>query len=446
MLLRFGVANFGAIRDYQELSFVASSYKDPGVDLFEPKGFKGKVLPTIGLYGANASGKSTLLRALRFFVSGIRYSYEKPTRSAKIGRTPFALDPKYARKPTRVDCDLLIEGTRFHYGFSVNTESVEQEWLYAFYPVGNRITRRTWFYRDQKAKKPIVFGKELRGLRKTLEELTREDALFLSVAAGNNHKQLLQIHEYFSKRFHFRDADFHVDETAITKYLQDPDIHKRVLEFLRLADTGITGTEIRARKTPKEAEPLMLELKELVKKHTGQGLEITINEEPFELRIGHRSTATTGVAFRLNQESSGTVALLGILGPVFDSLKSGALLVVDELNTNLHPLVSKELVALFSSKASNPNGGQLVFATHDTNLLCGSSLRRDQIWFTEKDREGSTHVYPLSDIKTRPTDNLERGYLDGRFGAIPFFRSLFLPLEEQTKEVKKATRQTKQNG
>lgn len=423
MLLRFGVENFRSIKEYQELSFVASAYKDAGVELFKPEGFKGRVLPAIGLYGANASGKSTVLRALRFFVSGILTSYN-PQKTGKIGRVPFALDPAYKNIPSRFDCDLLLNGTRFHYGFSISDDRVEEEWLYTFSTKGKRITRQTWFYRNANENVPFVFGKELRGLKKTLEELTRKDSLFLSVAAANNHKQLQRIHEYFLTRFHFRDAEFSPTESAIAKYLKEPINKDRTLEFLRLADIGILSADVKEKKNKKDLKPFMNELQELFKKHISQDVVLDDDEDgALELTITHRSASTKGVPFKLNQESKGTVALLGILGPVFESLNSGALLVVDELNTNLHPLVSKQLIALFSSRKTNRNCGQLIFATHDTNLLCGSNLRRDQIWFTEKDPEGATHLYPLSDIKTRPTDNIERGYLEGRFGAIPFFGS-----------------------
>jgi uncharacterized protein len=126
------------------------------------------------------------------------------------------------------------------------------------------------------------------------------------------------------------------------------------------------------------------------------------------------------IPFELDQESSGTLAYLALLGPVVRLLKNGGTLWVDELDTSLHPLMAVQIMRLFASPASNPQSAQLIFNTHDTNLLSSGDLRRDQIWFTEKDSEGSSHLYPLTDFKPRRQENLENGYLQGRYGAIPF--------------------------
>lgn len=123
-------------------------------------------------------------------------------------------------------------------------------------------------------------------------------------------------------------------------------------------------------------------------------------------------------------ESRGTLRLLRLLGPILDALDHGRTVVVDELDASMHPLLSAKILALFNSREANPRGAQLICTTHDTNLLSRDCLRRDQIWFTEKDSEGATHLFPLTDIRTRSTDNIEKGYLQGRFGAIPFLGNL----------------------
>ena len=119
-------------------------------------------------------------------------------------------------------------------------------------------------------------------------------------------------------------------------------------------------------------------------------------------------------------ESAGTIALLGLLGPLLKRLKEGGVLLIDELNSTLHPLISRELIRLFSRAETNPGKAQLLFSTHDTNLLSNKILRRDQIWFAEKDEQGATHIFSLAEIKVRSSENFESGYLHGRFGAIPF--------------------------
>jgi AAA15 family ATPase/GTPase len=126
----------------------------------------------------------------------------------------------------------------------------------------------------------------------------------------------------------------------------------------------------------------------------------------------------------MNDESRGTLRALELALDVFDVLETGGLLVVDELEASLHTLLSRKFLSLFASEETNPNQAQMICTTHDTNLLCSEFLRRDQIWFTEKDRFGQTHLYPLTTIRTRNTDNLEKGYLQGRFGAVPFFGTI----------------------
>jgi uncharacterized protein len=116
--------------------------------------------------------------------------------------------------------------------------------------------------------------------------------------------------------------------------------------------------------------------------------------------------------------------MLSMLSPILTALDGGAIAVIDEIDTSLHTLLAKKLVEMFANAATNKSGAQLIFTTHDTNLLAGDLLRSDEIWFTEKGRSGSTALFPLSDFRTRAGDNLERGYLQGRFGAIPFIGGL----------------------
>ena len=142
------------------------------------------------------------------------------------------------------------------------------------------------------------------------------------------------------------------------------------------------------------------------------------------LRFAHRRCDGADVNFTADMESDGTRRLLYMLAPVFHALDNGTLLIVDELNAHLHTQVCEAVLALFSSPETNPKGAQLIATTHDTNLLRSPYLRRDQVWFAEKDRDGATHLFPLTDIRTRKGDNLEKGYLQGRYGAVPYAGSV----------------------
>lgn len=422
MLLRFGVENYRSLRDYQELLLIAANLKDPCVELLPIPNSKEKALPAIGIYGANASGKSNLFHALRFFVDGIRNSYIKKDYLTAV--TAFALDPDYKSQSSRFDCDVVIDDTRYHYGYVVNDKEVLEEWLYAFPTNKVRASKQTWFYRDSSLAKPYYFGKALKGLNRTVEELTRKDSLFLSSAAANNHKQLTAVYDFFSNKVVFRSADNASSKKVISEYINSDAKKGLMLKFLRLADTGILNVEVHRDPLPEEAKPFTNELKALVQKHFTS--EVTMNfddEEITTLKITHQGVKKGAVSFDLENESAGTQTLFSLLGPVYDAIHEGGVLVLDEMNSNLHPLVSKAIIKLFASATTNCTSGQLIFATHDTNLLSSDVLRRDQIWFVEKDQTGASHIYPLTNIRTRQSDNIERGYLEGRFGAIPFLVS-----------------------
>jgi uncharacterized protein len=419
MILRFGVGNYCSIRDYQEISFAAAPIKDRDANLLHVSGLRTPVLPALAIYGSNAAGKSTLLAALDFMKSGILRSHSREQAGDPINVDPFRLDPKFAKRPSRFDCDFVIDRVRYHYGFVVTRQAVVEEWLYAYSLTQTRKTRQTWFHRSARNRVKFYFGSELKGKNKTIEALTRKDSLFLSTAAQNNHDQLLPIYSFFRDRVTVIKLHASPDTSLFATYLRDAKAKQWILDVLRLADTGITDAHVQVLKPPKNVGVFRDDLAALLKKHIGEELPLADPSEMVDVRLVHKGRRGN-VPLSLNDESAGTLVLLEFLGPVYDALSKGGLLVVDELNTSMHTLVSRKLVNLFGSQRSNTGAGQLLFATHDTNLLLDGVLRRDQVWFVEKTPEGVSRFYPLTDIRTRQTDNIERGYLEGRFGAIPF--------------------------
>ena len=194
MLMRFGVSNYRSIRDYQELSLVASALKDPGSDLIGSSGTSEKLLPVAMIYGANASGKSTVLNAINFMRGAVLRSNTR-SPSSKIPRFPFALSNDFKQQPTRVDCDFLFEDVRYHFGFIARDDFFEEEWLFAF-PEGNR---RKWYHRKHGER--ISFGKHFKGKNQAIASLTRPNSLFLSSAAQNAHEQATTIFRFFESMF-----------------------------------------------------------------------------------------------------------------------------------------------------------------------------------------------------------------------------------------------------
>jgi hypothetical protein len=192
---------------------------------------------------------------------------------------------------------------------------------------------------------------------------------------------------------------------------------------LSFADTGVTGIRTAEKELSKEDAEVVREIWGVLASKYPERAKRGFPEEaikPSTFQLSHSAVGGADVYLDLEQESRGTIRLLDLLRLVFNALDSGSVLIADELDAGLHTLLSRRVIELFSRSSSNPKGAQLLATTHDTNLLCVDVVRRDQIWFTEKDREGRTHVFPLTDIATRNTDNLEKGYLQGRFGAIPF--------------------------
>lgn len=420
MLLRFGVSNYRSIKAYQEISLVAAAIKDIEADLIDCGDFNIKLLPAAAIYGANAAGKSNFLRAFRFMCSTVKTSHQKGEPGKPIGRKYFALDASAKLEPTSLDCDFIYEGDRYHYGFTLNDERILEEWLFSYSARAKRKIKKTLFHRKFGEDKEFYFGPDLKGLNRTVAELTRDNSLLLSSAAANNHQQLLGIYKFFELNFEFKSSESSVMPHEFTRYINDSDTKAKVLDFLQYADTGIVDFETEKSVDDENAKEFQKGLSDLLSKYIGETFQITDDDgASIKLALKHR-TSSGNAAIELSDESTGTLALLGILGPVFDVLKHGRVLILDELNTNLHPLVSRNLIAVFNSKITNPNGAQLIFTTHDTNLLCGGILRRDQVWFAEKDQFGASHFYPLTDISTRNTDNISKGYLEGHFGAIPF--------------------------
>lgn len=426
MLLRYGVSNFQSVMSYQELSLVASSLKDAGPDLLQIEGRREAGLPVLMVYGANASGKTSVLRALQRLATLVRDSHSGGTPTAKVRRSAFALDPNALEQPTQLDCDFVIEGVRYHYGFKANDDEFIEEWLYAFVS-GHR---QTWFYRQRG--QAITFGKNLRGRNKLIEDITRRNSLFLSVAAQNAHPQLTPLYEYFAEKLVFRMA---ANGRLPTRRISAEGLDPRVVRFLQFADTGVVNAKVEREDRSRFISPtntlrFMTEsgrgLFELESEASPEGsVQLRLPLEPLvTLRLGHSSSTGEPIYLALSQESRGTVRLLELVGDALRVIDSGGVLIVDELDSSLHTLLARELIGLFASGETNPTGAQLIASTHDTNLLCSEHLRRDQIWFTEKSAFGETHAFPLTDIRTRNTDNIEKGYLQGRFGAIPYLGSI----------------------
>lgn len=433
MLIRFSAQNHKSIKSEQELSFVGSSLKEGDRYLLRTGYPDIDLVPCLAIYGANASGKSNILHALRHMCLTVERSYRHLAPTEKIPRVRFLLDEKYRDAATTYDCEFICDKIRYRFGFSYTADHIHREWLYAF-PQGRR---QLWYQRTSTSKTTkCEFGRHLKGRNSSVEETTRPNCLFLSAAAQGNHKQLGRIYEYLTSNITFDEVDLMV-ESEIAKLLQSASSRERVFRFLSGADFGIVDAKTRKVPATKKALEFGQQFAELLKAHFDPATVPSGFPDRDVIEFGHKTTGKSPQFIDFKRESAGTRRLLELLVGVISSLDKGKLLVVDELDKSLHTLLAMRILEHYADKKLNTNRAQLLFTTHDTNLLCSGLLKRDEIWFTEKSNDGSTHLYPLTDFHARKSENLEKGYLQGRFGAIPFLSPLGVLMPTEKRHAKK---------
>lgn len=417
MLLEFRFANFRCFRDEQVFSLVASSDKShPGnvVELPIRKGLR--LVKSAVIYGANASGKTTLLDALSFFIQYVRTSAsEKPAKGIAVD--PFLLDSSSGTSPSSFEATFVAEdGVLYQYGFTLDRTRVLKEWLNSF-PMGR--PRRLFRRLADDEGEVFDFGSHLKGEKEKLRELTRPTVLFLSVGATFNNPQLSAVYSWFSEDVGGVQAG-RVNEGLWLPFAMGKEEHfGKVRELLKNADLGIVDFSFR--ETAASYDDLPEDAPEAFRNAWKVLMEGVAESEPRRLNVEvmHQG-AERSVGFDLRRESNGTRQLFVLSFFILSKLAKGGVLFVDELDASLHPKLVQALIKLFHDPQANPKDAQLIFNTHDTTLLSAEIFRRDQIWFVEKDADGASCAYSLLEYSPRKDESLERGYLQGRYGATPF--------------------------
>lgn len=420
MLLRFRVTNHRSIRNEAELSLVSSTLRTAT----PPDGdWKNATLRVAAIYGANAAGKSTVLDAFRFALSAVRHSATLWAEDDDFPQHPFLLDEESTESPSEYMFDVVFDKVRYNYGFSSAHGKIANEWLYS-YPNGRR--KRLFERTDQ----TYQFGRDLQGENVTLSRATRDTALFLAVAANAQHPALGTFYDSLTKLLilaSFTEGDQQQRMLAVKTLLATrADTLAPTAAVLHLADVGIDSVVVSDAEVRPQTEAAIKELVKALEKFTGRALpnaaegDLYLNRKQLSFR--HMDASGGSRILSEAQQSSGTLAWLALAIPALSAFRTGATLLVDELDASLHPRLSGALVAMFQDPAINASGAQLVFTTHDTSYLAGSAgirLHPDEVWFVEKDQSGATQLFPLSDFPTRSADNFARRYLDGRYGAVP---------------------------
>ncbi|MDO9050527.1 MAG: ATP-binding protein [Methylotenera sp.] len=414
MLIEFRVRNFRSIRDEQVLSLVASSDKSLKETNTLVSGIKvaPSLLRSAVIYGPNAGGKSNLVKAIQYMRGVVVESASLMQPSQTFNAQTFRLDSVSESGNTEFEATFILEGVRYQYGFELNTQRITKEYLLVY----KAFKPQQWFERhyDLIANKDIYeFSSGLKGSKSLWENATRSNSLFLSMAVQLNSSQLRPIFDWFNNMLTIFNEISPLNPQFSVDMLKQSDGKQLICDFLTAADISIADINIVTRKVP--GQSLHFDL--TANKTEVRSEEQEINEVQF-----HHETDKGKAVFGLNDESLGTQRLLFLAGPILDILNKGRTLIVDELDSSLHPLLVRRLVELFHSTL-NTKGAQLIFTTHDTSLLDPELFRRDQVWFVEKDREQASSLYPLSDFSPRKNEALETGYLSGRYGALPFFKN-----------------------
>lgn len=413
MLVEFRCRNFRSVSDEMVLSLVAAKDKaliESNTIETNAPGLPRLVRSAV-IYGANASGKTTLVRALQL-MRGVVVESASLQPGQLYNVQPFLLNKDSPNVPTMFEVTTLISGVRYQYGFELTRTRITAEWLLVY----QKSKPQLWFERKaiSELNDEFKFGSHLGGAKRLWQEATRPNALFLSTALQLNSSDLAPLYNWFVSSLAVYTDGGQMPADLSTEMIRTPTGQLQVSSFLSSADIAIKS--ISAEPTKGISQTFMFDL-------ANNKPEIRSEETEIHLPKFRHASGDVTAEFDLMDESQGTQKLYALAGPLFQILRIGGILVIDELDRSLHPLLVRQIVNIFQDPKVNCNGSQLVFTTHDTTLLNGALFRRDQVWFTEKGHDQSSRLVPLSDFSARKDEAFEKGYLSGRYGGVPILPS-----------------------
>ncbi len=412
MLLKFSFKNFKSFRDDATLDLRATKSKEyeARVITFGSE----KILPMAAIYGANAHGKSNVFEAFRYMNHYVLSSLDfggdvdnKNNKSKFLPPTPFMFDKESREKETTFEVYFLDKHEEsakvYHYGFTVSKAGVGEEWL--DYKTKSGREYKPIFYRNEASGELDLSGLPVKS-RELLEIALEKETLIVSLGAKLRIEKLKKIREWFLRNT-FADYGQPLENYLLATMMppgldEDVEVQNKMVEFLSAFDKSISGFVIELARTTDEGD----------EKYRIDTIHKMIDSDE-EVRIS------------LQEESSGTQKMFSLYPMLEDVLEEGGVLVVDELNSRLHPLLLRNILQIFSNREINKNSAQLIFTTHDVWQLSNNGLRMDEIWFVDKNKEGLSSLYSLADFtdesgsKIRKDENYEKNYLLGKYGAIP---------------------------
>ena len=419
MLIEFSVGNYLSIKDRQTLRLDASSiseYKDQLIDAG-----RYQLLRSAVIYGANASGKSNVLKAIAT-MRRIVLSSAQRSSAAEIEVEPFLLSTETENAPSYFEIIFLLKNIRYRYGFEVDQKAVRSEWLFEL----KKKQEKPLFLREEDG---IDVSKNFKE-GQDIEDKTRNNALFLAICDQFNGSISKQIMAWFTSLMSLSGLHHENYAMLLSRFFAVEDIKDTVMNLIKMVDLGFTGIEVESgANSEKLLNALRLNGREDVVDLVENQLTKSIKTIHHKYDSEQKLVGEVLFDFHTN-ESEGTKKFLDIIVVLCVSLMTGKCVLADELDAKLHPLMTQAIIRLFNDPVTNPNNAQLIFATHDTNLLAQGGFRRDQIYFTEKDQYGATCLYSLVEYqeqngdKVRKDRSFEKDYIQGRYGAIPFIGDL----------------------
>lgn len=420
MIVDFSVSNFRSIKGEQTLSLSATNLREKKASLISLKEYKKvKLLRAAIIYGANASGKSNLLRAIEQLLMMVLLSTDLKLESKIPSYQPYRLDKACSEGDVKFEIEFICyDSLRYRYKVEFSENEIKKEELY-FYPK----SKEALLFSRLKGK-PINYGSHFRGKRKNIEDELLKNNLFLSKAANSNHEQLREVYLYFLDKYLYQGKDdlrSALTKARTTKGIAGDDhcdLRRQVQDFLIAADTGISSLDIKKKEFTEEGA-----IPEDMPKFLKSFLQVEMTMRPTTSHKLYDGENEVGfVEFDLDEESDGTKKIYSIALDIIETLRKGGVYVIDEIDNSLHPHITYLILSMFNDPEINKKNAQLICATHDSSLLNSKIMRRDQIWFTKKNRTGSTELYSLVEFDknlVRENTPFADWYLSGKFEAVP---------------------------
>ena len=441
MLIKFTIENFLSFKEENDLNMLATTDTKHKHHLLTNKK-KKPILRTAALYGANGSGKSNLIRAMGF-AQNLIIEGRRPEQ--RTGVTPFKLDKSCWNEPSRFEFVINYQDNIYTYGFVVDGKEVQEEWLFAIYnvkevPLFERLTTKNGKIKVEIGPSLAKKKSKKKQFISFIAEGTRPNNLFLHELYEKNVAEIMPLIDWFRSVLTIIGPD-----SSYRDLIFDAHLDKQFLDFmgnfLKTADTGVDG--IITEKIEFNQDKLFAEMPEALKAKltnikvnervlfsTPDGRRFAMLREEsgelslLKLKARHQVAGTEEhIDFEIEHESDGTRRLMDLLPALLHSKTSEKVYLIDEIDRSMHPLLSRMFLQAYLDD-TNCGRGQLIITTHESQLLDRKLLRRDEIWFAEKDKTGGSHIYSLAEFKVRNDLKLGKGYLDGRFGAVPFFGNL----------------------